>query len=352
MISSPKTVLVAPLDWGLGHATRCIPIVNEFLQRGCEVHIASNGSALILLRQEFPNLKFHELVSYNANYSVGIPFMMNILFQMPKFLLAIKKEHHQIERIIENENINLLVSDNRYGCWSAHIPSVLITHQINILMSPRWKWLEGLINYGNHQQIRKFTGCWVPDFPNGITGRMTQSNSAKIKFIGMVSRFKKLSVPVQREILFLISGPEPQRSIFESRIKKQITKTGVKNYLIVKGKLDNESTSNQNELNHLPTHELNEAIESSQLIISRSGYSTIMDLCKLGKKAVFIPTPDQTEQEYLAEQLEKNGVAYFQHQNEFDLARTITESKKHKGFEGYPHSPNLLANAIDSLLNA
>ncbi len=217
-------------------------------------------------------------------------------------------------------------------------------------MSSSWKWLEGFISYSNHRQIRKFTECWVPDFPQGITGRMTQYDRVKIKFIGMTSRFKKLDLPAQREILFLISGPELQRSIFESILKEQIKKANVKNYLIVEGKPDGESITNENEANHLPSRELNEAIESSRLIVSRSGYSTIMDLCKLGKKAIFIPTPGQTEQEYLAEQLKKSGVAFYQHQTEFDLARAITESKKYKGFEGYPPSSNLLANAIDGLL--
>jgi uncharacterized protein (TIGR00661 family) len=338
------------LDWGLGHATRSIPIVNEFLSRGCEVQIASSGSALVLLRQEFPKIGFHELVSYKANYSARFSFMMKILFQMPKFLMAIRKEHKQIEQIVKDENIDLLISDNRYGCWSSSVPSVLITHQINILMSPSWKWLEGIINYGNHQQIKKFNECWIPDFPNGITGRMTQSISQSIKFIGIISRFQKRSVPMKREILFLISGPEPQRSIFEMIITTAVTKVGSKSYLIVKGKPESVNKCQENEVNHLSAAELNEAIESSQLIISRSGYTTIMDLCKLEKKAVFVPTPGQTEQEYLAEQLKKNGTAFYQNQNEFDLELALNESKKYKGFGGYSTNSNLLANAIDNLL--
>lgn len=350
-LTSPKKILVAPLDWGLGHATRCIPVINEFLSRGCEVQIASSGNALVLLKQELEDLKFHELVSYRAEYSDRTSFMLKILFQMPKFLLTIRKEHQQVERIVTNENIDLLISDNRYGCWSTHVPSVLITHQINIPMSSGWKWLGRIINYGNHRQIRKFTECWAPDFPNGITGRMTRLGNLKIKFIGMISRFNQITLPIKREILFLISGPEPQRTIFELKIKEQIKKTGCGSYLIVKGKPESGEPLTATEINHLPALELNEAIESSQLIISRSGYTTIMDLSKLGKKAFFIPTPGQTEQEYLAEQLEKKGVAFYQHQNEFNLEVALKKSKKYKGFEGYPASSNLLAKAIEDCIH-
>jgi uncharacterized protein (TIGR00661 family) len=351
ILSTSKKILITPLDWGLGHATRCIPIIHEFLNRGCEVQIASSGSALILLKQEFPKLKFHELVSYKANYSDKGSFMLKILFQMPKFLWAIRKEHNQIEQILKNENIDLLISDNRYGCWSSNVPSILITHQINILMSSSWKWLEGMINYGNHKQIKKFRECWVPDFPNGVTGKMTQPIVPNTKFIGMISRFERKKISMKREILFLISGPEPQRSIFETKIKAAIANVDCKSYLIIKGKPESVSKCQPNEINHLSGTALNEAIESSQLIISRSGYTTIMDLCKLEKKAMFIPTPGQTEQEYLAEQLKISGTAFYQNQNEFDLALALAESKNYKGFECYPTNSNLLAKAINELIN-
>jgi UDP-N-acetylglucosamine:LPS N-acetylglucosamine transferase len=342
---------VAPLDWGLGHATRCIPIIHEFLNRSVEVQIASSGKALALLRQEFPTLKFHELVSYKATYSDRLSFMLKILFQMPKFLWTIKREHQQIEQIIKNENMDWVIADNRYGCWSSQIPSVLITHQINILMPPAWKWLEGVINYGNHRQIKKFTQCWIPDFPNGITRRMTYPGNLKTKFIGMISRFNTWKLPLKREILFLLSGPETQLSIFETKVREEIRRTGCKNYFMVKGKPGTMDESTENEADHLPAGELNELILSTQLVISRPGYTTIMDLWKLGKKAIFIPTPGQTEQEYLAKQLKVNGIAFCQNQDEFDLSLALTESKKYKGFEGYPASPNLLARAIDDLLS-
>lgn len=344
-----RKILIAPLDWGLGHATRSIPIIREFLNHGCEVQIASSGGALILLKEEFPALKFHELVSYKATYAAKMSFMLKILLQMPRFLWAISEEHRQVERIVRSENIDWVISDNRYGCWSRQAPSVLITHQINILVPLGWKWLEKIVNAGNRRQIKKFTHCWVPDFPDGMTGKMTQHSSLKVTFIGMISRFESMNMPLKHEILFLFSGPEPQRTILEAKMKSEVRRTGQKNYFVVKGKPGPEGFV-ENEANHLPSKAMNEAVVSSELVISRSGYTTIMDLCRLGKNAIFIPTPGQTEQEYLAEQLKEKGIAFYQNQNEFDLTFALAESKKYKGFAGYPFSSNLLTQAVDDLL--
>lgn len=345
-----KRILITPLDWGLGHATRSIPIINEFLNRDCEVQIASSGNALILLKKEFPELKFHELVSYEAKYSSSLPFMLKILFQLPKFLFAIKKEHQQIQKIIEQEKIDLIVSDNRYGCYSTKLPSVLITHQVNILMNKNWQWLRGIINWGNHKQIKKFSVCWVPDFPNGITGKLTRPNLLNAKFIGMLSRFEKKNVEKKYDVLALISGPEPERTVLENKLIEQLSNSSL-HYFIVRGKPDDNKKCKSNEANHLNADELNLLIESSEIIVSRSGYTTVMDLWKLNKKAIFIPTPGQTEQEYLAEELMKKKIALYQTQSNFDLKVALQESKKYKGFDGYEHSSNLLANAIDELLN-
>src|SRR5689334_10706479 len=156
--SIPQKVLVTPLDWGLGHATRCIPVINEFLKQGCEVQIASSGAALILLKEEFPSLKFHPLVSYNARYSASLPFLVKILLQIPKFIATVRKEHRQVEEIILSEKIDLIISDNRYGCYSEKVKSVFIGHQLT-LKAPFSFVIAGLYE----KAIKRFSECWVPD---------------------------------------------------------------------------------------------------------------------------------------------------------------------------------------------
>jgi uncharacterized protein (TIGR00661 family) len=347
-----KRILVAPLDWGLGHATRCIPIINELLKRNCEVMIASSGSALVLLKKEFPELRFFELPSYKASYPSWLPFMVGISIQMPKFLLAINKEHKQLNRIVSEEKIDLVIADSRYGCWSDKVKTIFITHQLTILMPHGLKWLESFINWGNHRQIGKFDQCWVPDFPDErITGALTNSVKLKVKYIGMLSRFTRLQQSKKYDVVAILSGPEPQRTLFEEIIRKQFSDLK-KTKLIVRGlphqpELKNESND---EINHLTSVDLMNIISQSEIIISRSGYTSVMDYAAMGSKVIFVPTPGQTEQEYLAVELEKKKVAFFQTQNQFDTNEALAQSKMYTGFAGWKLEPNLLTKAIDEVL--
>jgi len=159
-----KKVLVAALDWGLGHATRCVPVISEFLKQGCEVQIASSGDALTLLREEFPELKFHLLSPYNAKYSAALPLLVKVILQIPKFSSTIKKEHRQLEDIIVSEGIDLVISDNRYGCWSRNVKSIFICHQL-VLKAPFSFVIAGLYE----KKIRRFSECWVPDEEDGAS---------------------------------------------------------------------------------------------------------------------------------------------------------------------------------------
>jgi uncharacterized protein (TIGR00661 family) len=350
-----KHVLIAPLDWGLGHATRCIPIINELRERDIAVSIASSGQSLMLLKNEFPDLLFFELPSYHPRYSTRIPFVIDIFLQLPKFLRVIRGEHQVLQRLIKDHHVHLVISDNRYGCWSAKVPSFFITHQVNILFPAGFKAWEKIGNYFNHCQIKKFTACWVPDEKqNRLTGKLTNTASTNVKFIGMLSRFKKIQVPLRYDLLVLLSGPEPQRSALERIMINQLQQVELK-VKIVRGipeaneelRMDNAKVSIDN---YLSATELNRVIEESELVICRSGYSTIMDLMKLNKKAIFIPTPGQTEQEYLAEQLKGKGIANYQQQNQFSLATSLEESKKYKGFEGWQMSNGLLSEILDQVL--
>ena len=345
----PKRVLVAPLDWGLGHATRCIPVIREFLDRGCEVQIASSGMALTLLRGEFPALKFHELASYGATYSARIPFLLKIFFQLPKFLWAIRKEQVATERIRGAEKIDLIISDNRYGCRTKIVPSILIIHQLR-LRAPVFNFL---INHFHQMALRKFTACWVPDVRGdySLSGQLSVNPNLNVHYIGLLSRMVWRPSSVRYSILAIVSGPEVQRTIFEAAIRKELKNSGQK-CLMVKGIPGDNMRSSDGmveEIGYLPSGEINEAILASELIIARSGYSTIMDLAVLGKKAIFIPTPGQPEQEYLANEFMTRGIAFSMQQNKFDLPYAMTQSKEYKGFAKRESSPEL-KKAIESIL--
>ncbi|SHG96540.1 glycosyltransferase [Winogradskyella jejuensis] len=324
-----KRILVAPLHWGLGHATRCIPIIKALLQNDFEPIIASDGGALELLKKEFPKLKAFELPSYNITYPKnGNSFKWKFLKSLPHILKTIKLERAIINKLVKAEHIDGIISDNRFGVRHDDIPSVYITHQLNVL-SGKTTWFSSKW----HQKIvKKFDECWVPDFeyePNfsGQLGHLKQK-LGHLKYIGPLSRFKKEAIEKTIDTLVILSGPEPQRTKLEKKLLV-LLKDRKKKVLFIRGIVESQQKitklGNIELYNYMTSDELEDAINSSELVISRSGYTTIMDLAKLEKKAVFIPTPGQFEQIYLAKELAKNLVIPYvsqekmtQHNLQFD----------------------------------
>ena len=351
-----KKVLVTPLDWGLGHATRCVPIIHLLKKMGCEVSIASSGDALVLLQQEFPNLQYFHLPSYKASYSSRLPLMLKVFLQIPKFIWAIIKEHLRLKKIMRSHAFDVVISDHRYGCWYAKAPCVFVTHQINILMPSGFPWLEAIVNYFNHRAILKFDRCWVPDYPdNPLTGKLSVPFHPRTAFVGMLSRFHKIGVDgeIPYHIVAVLSGPEPQRTVLELLLLKELKMSDHKALLIrgIPGSSDKPTVrGNLTIVDYLPSPALNAMILKSSIVICRSGYSSIMDLAAIGRRAIFIPTPGQTEQEYLAQELEKRKIAGFQTQHKLNLKAALAEINHYKGFEDWKHRPNLLQQAVNELL--
>lgn len=351
-----KRVMIAPLDWGLGHATRCIPVIRELQSQGCEVVLAGSGDSLKVLTKEFPSLCYFSLPGYEPKYPLMGSMVLAMARQLPHFLKVIAAEHRATEKIAREERINLIISDNRYGCWSKSTPSVFITHQSNILMPQRFGILQGIVRRLSRRMIDRFDVCWIPDFPeeHSLAGDLISfgkiSLRAKVRYIGWLSRFQKRDDvgSGQYQLLAVFSGPEPQRTLLEQRIVPQLRASGLK-FKVVRGLPLALGTEDDQMVNFVGSEALQHLIESSGLILSRSGYSSVMDLNALGSNAIFVPTPGQTEQEYLARRLMDKGIAYTMPQEEFDLAKAIMESKNYRGFT--PSEKNtLLAEAIRELL--
>lgn len=353
-----KKILIAPLDWGLGHATRCIPIIRELIKKDCLVFLAGSGDSLKLLCLEFPDLTSFELPGYQPVYPSGHNMIWKMAAQIPKFIRVIKNEHGCIESIIEVHKIDLIISDNRYGCWSASVPSVFITHQLNILMPKGWGWLSRVIGMLNHRFIKKFTHCWIPDFPDkerNLSGALSTFNERALKHvthIGPLSRFKAMNANKDTyDVVCIFSGPEPQRSIFEKKVRGQLGSTGL-SYFIVKGVLTTSDSIETNEASFLNSEALQTVITQASCVIARSGYSTIMDLSVLGKRGILVPTPGQTEQEYLADRWKKKGILYAMPQKNFDLSIALKESKLFRGFRvNTTHPTQELLHALDQILS-
>jgi UDP-N-acetylglucosamine transferase subunit ALG13 len=287
-----------------------------------------------LLEAEFPNLEFLALRGYRIRYSrtrAGMPWRM--FLQAGKIRHAIRYEQFWLKEMIGKERLDAVISDNRYGLYSSSIPSFFITHQLNILTGK--KWTDRIVRKMNFRYIERFDQCWVPDLQNdpGIAGKLShppQLPATPLRYIGPLSRFTKNGVAEKKgSILIILSGPEPQRTFLEEVIIEQASRyNGFIN--IVRGLPGHGTIIPSSNMircfNHLATDQLNNLMEEAEFIISRSGYSTIIDCMKLGKKCIFIPTPGQTEQEYLASSLMKRRIAYSCSQKNFDLGNCLKQA--------------------------
>ncbi len=297
------------MNWGLGHATRCVPIIRKQLALGNEIIIAADGGPLALLQQKFPECKFIVFKGVQISYSRWM--ILSMLFQVPKILFSIYKEHQEVKKIIEEHKIDCVISDNRYGLWNKNISSIFITHQINI-QAP---FFEKLLFKINCWFISKYDECWVPDYEgaSNLSGALSHPKNdyckknfpKNIQYIGPQSRFngrEKKSLEKIYKTVGVVSGPEPQRTLFFEQLKNDLKKINAKTFLI-SGQPATPKKIQEGNLtivNHLEDEEFISVLFSPEKIICRSGYSTIMDLHALGLNAVYIPTPGQTEQEYLA----------------------------------------------------
>ncbi len=338
-----KRILIAPLDWGLGHAARCIPIIREIIAQDHEPVIAADGRAYDLLKSEFPELKILRLKGYHPVYPKESNMVWTMLLQAPRFLYRIAWEYFALKPLIKKHSIDIVISDNRYGLWSSEIPSILITHQLFIKMPDAFKWMEPAVNKLNHFFIHRFHQCWVPDIAGdeSLSGLLSHGKSelSNVRFIGMLSRMKwagdngsgargqgQGAGSGRYSLLVLLSGPEPQRSILEKEIMPQIDRLGLQT-LVVRGITEeNERNFINDELemvSHLTSEKLNEALLAAEVVVCRSGYSTLMDIAAIGKKAILIPTPGQTEQEYLAKRFDEKKLAIVQQQGNLNLKEAL-----------------------------
>ena len=318
-----RRILISPLDWGLGHASRIIPIINRYIELGDNVIIAGSGLSLKLLKKQFPTLHSIEIPSFKMRYSSGNSQVWAVVKAFPKLIFYSIKEHQVLKRIVKEENIDFIISDNRFGLFHNTTPSAYITHQLLIKLPKGWTWLEPFVAFVHRCIINRFTECWVPDFEDvseSLAGELSHPNKMprNVKYIGTLSRFqlgvrseelgvRSEELGVRNLALAILSGAEPQRTMFEEELLTSLQDNPHENIILVQGKIEVQQKITKvgkvTVYNYMSAEELQKNILKADKIICRSGYSSIMDLYALGKlqNATLIPTPGQTEQEYLAE---------------------------------------------------
>lgn len=357
MTNSKKRVLICPLDWGLGHAARVIPVVRELIKNGYDVILGADNHPLAILREEFPELEYIVFPGYRVQYSNRSKQILKLAFQLPGFLESIKKEYALTQELCRTHRIDIIISDNRYGIYSPEVYSILITHQL-MVKSPLGRISEDLINKQLLSYIRNFNECWIPDLPGteNFSGDLSHKYPLpeNARFVGILSRFNaETSLLPEKEfdIAAIISGPEKQRTTFENVLISQLGKTNSK-CLIVRGLPDGqkypETTDNITMKNNLSTPEIERVLRSSDMIICRSGYSSVMDLATTGRHAVLVPTPGQTEQEYLSEYLQQKNWFISTSQSKFSIEE-MHKKYLRKTFNSFPDQQKILKEVVLSL---
>lgn len=353
-----KKILVAPLDWGLGHATRCIPVIKELLAQEAAVVIAADGRPYDLLKREFPSLEFIRLPGFAIKYPNGDGIAWEMIRQIPKIVFVTYKEHRTLRKLIRDSQFDAIISDNRFGLFSRNVPCAYITHQVRIIMPRQFEWASQLLYRLNKFMIERYSECWIPDYrgEENLSGKLSHGDPIprNASFIGPLTRFKILpDMKKEFDVLVVLSGPEPQRTALENIVMEQLKSVKL-NTLVVRGIPEKSQRIKLPEsisvVSSLDSNALNAAMLTSDLIISRPGYSTVMDIAVLGCKAVLIPTPGQTEQEYLARELERKKLFCVQRQENFDLHEALNQSKNYTGFTRKDFDNSLLRVTVRRFL--
>jgi UDP-N-acetylglucosamine transferase subunit ALG13 len=334
-----------------------VPLIEKFLTAGFKVIIAAEGDQKILLQSIFPALELVELRGYRIKYgSTKWTTIFKIFFQIPQILTAINRENKWLKGIIANKPIDVIVSDNRFGLHNRNIVSVFITHQL-LIKTSIGKFTDRIIQKINYSFINQFDYCWVPDAADdknlaGALSHPVKKPAIPVVYTGILSAVQKENIPVTNKLLVLLSGPEPQRTILENILLAQlINYTGP--VIIVRG-LPAAITlpavqAGVTVFNYLSGQALQQLINASAIIISRSGYSTLMDVLPLGKQCIVIPTPGQAEQEYLAAWLAQQHFVYTAKQRDFSLSQALAAAAPPVVDLSFLKNENSTGKAISSL---
>ena len=335
---SSRKVLVAPLDWGLGHASRMVPLIQFFIDRGWTVELASDKLPYDFLHEEFPSLKMHRFPSYNIKYTRHQFLMVSLICQAPKMFFGGLREKRWLDKYIDENKPDMVISDDCFGMYSKRVRCYYVTHQVRVLMPAYLKALQPFARLVHRWIIGNYNACLIPDFnSDGISGLLSHKSNEfnfPVKYLGPLSRFQKYPLEeldnVKMEIpdvLIVLSGPEPQRTLLKNKLVDLYRSSSLKVFMLEGLPNLNNSYSIGNILviPHCDSFRLAVLLRRAPVLIMRSGYSSLMDLFYLKRKAIIIPTPGQTEQVYLANHLSEkyNFITYKQSQDfKIDMFRS------------------------------
>lgn len=332
--NAPKKILIAPLDWGLGHTARCVPIISYILSQGHIPVVAGNAAQRSFIEETFGDIDFIHLDGYNIVYSNANKWAQaGLLSQLPQIKKTIAAENKWLADLCQSRQIDGIISDNRYGLYHNKIPSVIITHQLQV-QTGFGALANNIVRYIHHKYLGKFWSVWVPDVQDemhNLAGKLSHSivKPVTTQYIGLLSRFagKRYPATAKKYLLVLLSGPEPARTELQTLLLQQLANYAAPVVFVAGSETAAPPASlpaNITWHNRLPHQQLGPILAGASMVICRSGYSTLMDLAALNKRAILIPTPGQTEQEYLAKRMMQKQAFMSVKQNKLDIATALT----------------------------
>jgi UDP-N-acetylglucosamine transferase subunit ALG13 len=362
-LNKKLNIVICPLEWGLGHAARMIPIAKRLNEMNHNVLVAAGEEHLNLFREELPGLTLIPFPGFSPGYSQYLPQYLTLLFQAPLLIFHIMREHYRLKSLINEYSIDIVISDNRFGLWNKNVRTAYVTHMPLIPFPKPFKFLEFTGIFLHRLIIRKYSICFIPDLPGDInlTGRLSHGIKLpeNVRYIGILSRFTGAPATSSgvndsfNHNTVILSGPEPQRRIFKEKVLNLLKDEKTTTFFLV-GKPGKGSTlkreGNFTFCSHLLAADMKKMIATSEKIIARAGYSTIMDLVSMNRSAFLVPTPGQTEQEYLAGYLSSKG--WFSSLPQRELKERLPNDMISIEFpEGInDQSSRLLENALSELL--
>nr|WP_321405791.1 glycosyltransferase [uncultured Carboxylicivirga sp.] len=352
--SHKRRILISPLNWGLGHATRLLPIIDNLIKDGHQCYVAGEKPSINVIQQTFPNLTFIILEDFQIKLSGSNNQLFKLTWQLPGFLKSLNRDRKTVKELVKRFNIDFIISDNRYGFRHRKITSVIVTHQTNIRTGRLMCWSKPMVQLTLKYWINRFDSCWIPDINDtpSIAGQLAnKALHCSSHRIGLTSRLKLAINPTEvpsylknPDILIILSGPEPQRSIFEKLIVRRYINSDL-NVILLRGRPDTNIKPRKHGsvtfLEHCDINTYQYLLNKSKQIICRSGYSTLMDLFHVNRKAILIPTPGQYEQEYLAMHMKKHF-----HFTVVIQKKILTTSRLAFGINTYKATANSYANSF------
>lgn len=319
MINS-KNILICPLEWGLGHACRMIPVAKRLHEMNNNIFIGAGENLLLLFKYELPGLKYIPFPGFRMKYSGHLPQYLVVFLKIPSIIYHVIREHYRLKRIIIEHSIDIVISDNRFGLWNKNTKSVYVTHMPRIPFPAFFRFMEPIGVLLHRYIIKKYSICLIPDLPGelNVAGRLSHNVilPGNVRYVGILSRFIGInpagSIITEKPdyCAVLLSGPEPQKEIFKQKVTKILIRKS-RPAIIFEGKPEKTikvyESQNIVYYNHLTASEMKKLILGCKSIIIRPGYTSVMELLSLNRSALLVPTPGQTEQEYLASYLSEKG---------------------------------------------